>query len=211
MARFTNILKEFVDLFSQESDSIPFYKMETVVKEFLKANTSKGFSKPALVEITINYEFDSYKVKITAYYKDENSGKVLAEDKIGNFKEITNIPVSLRNTLEKEKTVKVKFKDAFDLILNTETTVEPAFYFDDMDKIIKKTEDALLGKGFKILSKRIKIEEKVFRKLVQFVFKVEKGNKEEIKVHAVSCSDILNIPESVSTVLSEKGNIELEI
>lgn len=211
MARFSNILKEFVDLFSQESSSIPFYKMETVVREFLKANTSKGFSKPALVEITINYEFDSYKVKITAYYKDENSGKVLAEDKIGNFKEITNIPVSLRNTLEKEKTVKVKFKDAFDLILNTETTVEPAFYFDDMDKIIKKTEDALLGKGFKILSKRIKIEEKVFRKLVQFVFKVEKDNKEEMKVHAVSCSDILNIPESVSTVLSEKGNIELEI
>jgi hypothetical protein len=211
MARLTNFFKEFADLFSQENGSIPFYKLESVVKEFLKDSTTRGFSKPALVELTINYEFDSYKVKITSYFRDESTGKVLAEDKIGSFKEIINIPVNLRNSLEQEKTIKVKFNDPFELVIGTETPVEPAFYFDDMDKIVKRAEIALTEKGYDILGKRIKIEEKVFRKLIQFIFKVVREGKEDIKVHAVSYSDILNIPESVASVLSESGSIELEI
>jgi hypothetical protein len=159
----------------------------------------------------LNKNKGEQEVKLTAYYKNAASDKYMAQDAVRKFVEITDIPAELKRNLEKNGELKIKLSDPLELLVSAQVSVQKTIDFQDFEKLVEGWQKDLVKNDYKILSSKVTIEDKLFKKTVQGVFKVSSNKKEDIKVKSVAFMDILNLPKDAAAVLAEKGSLELEI
>jgi hypothetical protein len=212
-----SIFKRIIDAFEDISEkanhktSIPFHQIEKIAVDFLRSNSSIGFVNPGLLELTIDEQKNEQVIKLTAYYKNAATDKYIGRDISRKFTEITNVPVELKEKLKATGQLQIKFSDPSELVMGSEVNIQKAIDYQSFERLVKTWQKEVSKSNNTILSQKMTIEDKVFKKTVQVIFKIRLNEKDDIKVKSAAFMDILNLPQEVSEILSEKGCIELEL
>lgn len=210
----TNFFKDFLnslsDTFSDNSEGIAFYELEKVTADFLKSNQSKGLKNPLHLELLISKNEEGVKVKFTAYYKGK-SNNFVAQDKLGQFKGITGMPKKLKDRLEIDKELKIKIEDIISLLSEQADENLYKINFKDIEKLADKFELDLQKENWVVQSRKVLIEDKIFKTGVQIKYEVTKEEKKELKIKGNTYIEVTDLPNELVTIIETSGEVEIEI
>ncbi len=204
MKNMINFLKDCLDAFTEayKYAELDFFKLKNEVVILLDRARSKGYIDPAYCEMTIqvknSFETD---VQIQVFYKNFN-GKYYRFKSNLDIGKLTNIPYTIKNKLDSDKTVTVKLSDFQNLYSVKEKEIQPTIKFESLRTFTFREATVLP------IRKELSIKDELFYYVVDATY-VYDNNKCDTKRKYYG--NINNIPKDVLDKMSVSDENECSL